>query len=727
MKKSSLRSRRRHVDWALAFALIVVGCTRSSRNSSAPAAPVAARAAEPDEVTELVFEGGLRGGWQDWGWAPRETNGPGPARVHFANWGGWILAKPDLKPDGYGALVIRVRPPRGESEFLEVRVESGTQTTFPRIKVGPQHRADVGDGWVEVKLPMLELNPDNLPFDRIIIRAFRTMDDQVTLLDKIGFTKPDPNATAARLSPSAYSSDNSKAIAMGVACDAKAYKISPLIYGIAGASNDEHDEQQWKMGATIRRWGGNNTTRYNWELNVWNLDFDWFFENIKAPSYAKFLEDNGGHGVMSALTLPMIGWAAKDGTSSAFPVSVYGPQGKTDPYRPDAGDGTNRSGAKLTPGPPTRTSVPTGPDWVKRWVETIRAIDTKAGKRGVHQYLLDNEPMLWSTTHRDVRTEPLGYDELLQRTIDYGTAIREADPDAVIAGPAEWGWTNYFFSAKDTLAGFASKPDRRSHDDVPLVEWYLRKLREHDQKTGVRVLDVLDLHYYPQGENVYAGGGGGTDAQTAALRLRSTRSLWDPSYVDESWIKETVRLLPRMREWVDKNYPGRGISIGEWNFGGESHITGALSAAEALGRFAQFGVTSAYYWTHPPAGSPTLQGFLAFRSFDGKGGRFLDWYLPSKADEGASLFASRDEAGKHLVLVAINMSPDTAMLAKIDVGSCGPVASHQAFAYVRGGRNIAAGQLVQGGAPALEQVLPPWSITVIDVLLAQPMGGSIER
>ena len=66
-----------------------------------------------------------------------------------------------------------------------------------------------------------------------------------------------------------------------------------------------------------------------------------------------------------------------------------------------------------------------------------------------------------------------------------------------------------------------------------------------------------------------------------------------------------------MKEWVAKNYPGRGISIGEWSFGGEDHVTGALSAAEALGRFAQFGVTSAFYWTFPPEGSPTMQAGTA--------------------------------------------------------------------------------------------------------------------
>ena len=53
-------------------------------------------------------------------------------------------------------------------------------------------------------------------------------------------------------------------------------------------------------------------------------------------------------------------------------------------------------------------------------------------------YILDNEPTLWSATHRDVHPEPTGYDELLERTIAYASAVRRADPNAKIAGPAEW-------------------------------------------------------------------------------------------------------------------------------------------------------------------------------------------------------------------------------------------------------------------------------------------------
>jgi hypothetical protein len=707
---------------------VLAACNRPAPNragGTATALPSASdRPHEP--VVEEVFHGGFQNDWRDLGWSPRAVDGPGPGSVHFANEGGWILGKPGLSSAKFGALVFRVKPPKGEAEFLEVRVESQTITTFPRVKLGAQHRYDAGDGWYDVRIPMFELDPEEAPFDRIVIRAFRPIDDEVTLLDSVGFTKADPSAAAsARLSAATYASTGKK-VSLHVECDGKATKISPLIYGIAYYPSTDDSPAQWKMGATARRWGGNSTSRYDWEKSVWNLDADWFFENKPSKSYESFLSDNETHGVASALTIPIIGWVAKDGTSYSFPVSVYGPQGRVDPNEPDVGDGTSQDGKKLTPGPPARTSEAAPPEWAKRWVNAIHARDLKMKRRSVSQYILDNEPMLWTQTHRDVRTEPLGYDELLDRTIQYGTAIREADPDAVIAGPAEWGWSGYLYSGKDSAAGVTLRPDRRAHDDTPLVEWYLRKLHEHEEKTGVRVLDVLDLHFYPQAPNVY--GTGGTDSKTANLRLRSTRALWDPTYVDESWIKEPVRLLPRMKEWIDKNYPGRGISIGEWNFGGEGHITGALATAEALGRFAQFGVTSAFYWTHPADNdSPTLQGFVAYRDFDGKGGHFLDEYLPTTAGEGVSIFASRDEAGQHVVAVAINMSSDTAALADLDLRGCGPLASHQTYTYMRGAHGFIVGTPAGPSLPAFDVVLPPWSITALDVRLAKPISGASAK
>jgi hypothetical protein len=704
-----------------ALLLASVACPGASTRS--PGAPSHDDSSPESDIVESVYLDGVQKGWQESGSATRDVRDGSPAQVQFGETGEWIFTRPGLR-ETFGALVFRVKEPDGEGEFLQVRLGSGAARPLRAVKLIPDHCSSMGGGWTFVRIPMAELDPEGVPFDTIVFEPFRPFGNNWVTFDRIGLTKAGDVPRTANISrpttasgatagapPVAAPPSFGKPARIHVDCRANSAPISPYIYGVAGTGD------AWiNLESSARRWGGNPTSRYNWEGHFWNTAQDWFFENQSAPPYDTFLTESTSHGALSAVTVPMLGWVAKDATSYSFPISAYGAQAASDQWRPDAGNGIGPGGGPIAPGSPTRTSVPAPPDWAKRWVSAIVARDAKAGKRSVYEYILDNEPMLWSSTHRDVHPEPLGYDELLDRSIQYASAIRTADRDAVIAGPAEWGWSGYLYSAKDLAPG-GQHLDRLRHGDVPLVEWYLREMRKAEQKTGSRLLDVLDLHYYPQANNVYGGGGGGTDTQTQLLRLRSTRSLWDPTYVDESWIKESIRLLPRMKEWVDRNYPGRGISIGEWNFGGEKDITGALATAEALGRFAQFGVTSAFYWTAPPAGSPSRMGFLAYRNFDGKGGRFLDWYVPAASSEGASVFASRDQSGKHLVLVMINMDPDTQLNAEIDLSSCGIAESHQVYSYARDAGRFSPSPPVKDDNSPLREALAPWSITVIDLHL----------
>src|SRR5204863_2203380 len=119
----------------------------------------------------------------------------------------------------------------------------------------------------------------------------------------------------------------------------------------------------------------------------------------------------------------------------------------------------------------------------------------------------------------------------------------------------------------------------------------------------------VDLHFYPQdGEALVPAG----DAVLQAVRLRSTRSLWDPTYTDESWIADTVRLIPRMREWVANNYPGTKLAITEYNWGGLEDINGALAQADILGIFGREGLDLATIWDPPSFSQP---GAFAFRMY----------------------------------------------------------------------------------------------------------------
>ncbi|MBK7857903.1 MAG: glycoside hydrolase family 44 protein [Archangiaceae bacterium] len=697
---------------ALLLLLLLLAACASENPAPVIIAPL--RKDAPPRTVVKIYEGALQGEWQDHGWAPRAPPKEGHAQVVMTHFGGWILTFRKLR-GSYGGVVFRFRAPAAWGDFLDVRVDSETADIFPRVPVGPRHRRALEQGWTEVFVPMAELNPTFARFDRVIIRA-RTLipEPGVVELDNIGLTEADPLRLA--LAESLLSTPGLPAV-FSVDCDAPGTPISPLIYGIAYSPRQElATKENWKVEPTARRWGGNSSSRYNWELgNAWNASADYYFENLDFTKRAEsaweaYLDANRAHRVKSAITLPMIGWVAKDTTSVGFPVKELGAQQDVDPYNANAGNGLNARGHPIASGPPTFTSIAATPEFIAQWVRSV--LKAEGQNRSVEMYILDNEPALWHDTHRDVHPNPVTYDELVERTIRYGSAVRAADPQALIAGPAEWGFTGYLYSAADAVAGFNSKPDRLAHGDQPLIEWYLHQLAEHEKKTGVKVLDVLDLHYYPQAKGVGVGAEGLVDDATNALRIRSTRSLWDPRYLDESWIHEPVQLIPRMKGWVARNYPGLKLSIGEYNFGAERHMSGGLALAEALGRFGQLGLYSAFYWTYPPEGSPAFWAFRAYRDFDGKGAAFEQVSLPTEAARDASAFAARSPDGRRITVLLLNFSPTETLEANVSLKGCPLPDTQRLFTFVGNSDGFSE----QKGTLSKAR-LPPYSITVMELAM----------
>jgi hypothetical protein len=695
----------------LSLTLTLTGCHKNVDPSQAARAQKRLQKAPELRIVEPIYSGGFENDWTEA--APALKRAPGPATVTLTDQPGWSISKATLRARAFGAIVFRVQSPTPRPD-IEITLHASDQTTFPRVKVRQIHLTELGEGWTKVVVPFSELDPNLVRFDTITFHGPKAQPAPTLQIDGIGLTPAE--GIAAALDPGS----GGRVTHMEVDCRARPKPISPRLYGMGYYALTDKDDGQWAFGATGRRWGGNTMTRYNWQLgNAWSTGKDWYWENVEIPPYTAFLDADAEHGVESALTVPMIGWVAKDTTSSSFPVSEFGPQQATDEKgRPNAGNGVDKTGRPLPPGPPTRTSVAAPPEFIGRWVQAIRARDAERGKRSVDMYILDNEPALWHQTHRDVHPEPLTYDELLHRTLTYGAAVRAADPEARIAGPAAWGWPELFYSAKDSSVGLFLRPDRRAHGDVPLLPWYLQRLRDEEKKSGVHVLDFVDVHFYPQADGIY-GENGKVDAKSAALRIRSTRALWDRSYSDESYIKEPIYLLPRLHEWIDAQYPGRGIVIGEWNMGAERHMSGGLATAEVLGRFGQNDVAAAYYWTVPPRDSPSFYAFRAFRNFDGKQGRFLDYSMPATASDSSSLFASRDAEGKHLVLVALNFAPDVALAVEMDLVGCSDIAHRSTYVYTNGSKDGFREQpAVEGEGAHLRQGLPGYSITVFDLALA---------
>ncbi|MBX7096498.1 MAG: glycoside hydrolase family 44 protein [Myxococcaceae bacterium] len=677
-------------------------------SKAAPKVP--ALVGPPPDIEEELYTGALKNGWLDFGWSPREL-GKGPATVDLSEFGGWILGK-QTSGTHFGGLRFKVSALYAEG--VEVRLDG--KSKFPRVSLDQLTPISEVRGFREYFIPMAALNPKAVDFEQLVFQGKRKGAFKGVQLDDVGLTARGAAALSGPVAEASFAVD----------CSGPGRPVSLGIYGVAFDPQRPQDDTAKVIGATGRRWGGNLSTRYNWQLgNAWNTASDWYFKNVdytglEGYSYETFLGQQRDFGLKTALTVPMLGFIAKDKSSCGFPQALFAQQQHFENAESGCGNGLSPDGRELKPGTPSLTSIPGPPSLMGEWVQAIRTEDAKGRGRSVHLYFLDNEPNLWSQTHRDVHPEPLTYDELWEKSLALSRAIRKADPDAIIAGPAEWGWTNYFDSAADIRAGgLFGKKDRKAHENLPLIAWYLKKAAEHEKKTGERVIDVLDLHYYPQGKGIGIGSSGNTDPETNALRIRSTRSLWDPSYRDESWIGDQVRLLPRMREWIDQYYPGRGISIGEYNFGADTHPSGGLAQAEALGHFAQEGVGFAYVWYYPPKKSAGAQAFQAFRNYDGQGGRFLDTSLPTRTSGPVALFASRDVKAGKLVLVALNEDPVKGVDAPLDVGSCGKVALVREFQTVFGAKGLE--QLKRAQSDRLN--LPPYSLTVIELTLATPDGA----
>jgi hypothetical protein len=437
------------------------------------------------------------------------------------------------------------------------------------------------------------------------------------------------------------------------------HPVSPLVYGMNFPSTAQ--VSQGKI--PIMRRGGNATTRYNYEIDTYNTGSDYYFENIsqclvppcnpgdpKTNSAANaFLSQGQTAGIPMLFTIPTIGYVARPPPKYNHPFDCGCPktsnpaQDAFDPFDTNCGNCQSGGHPITAPDPTTTTSIAITPQWAHDWVAYL--VGKFGPSNGKVVYELDNEPALWNTTHHDVRPTPLGYDELWQRMRDYAVAILQADPTARVAGFQEWGWPNYFCSAVDTANGAgcsASSPDRAAHAGEELTAWILDQAAAYEQQHGQRILHFLDLHYYPQG---------GTPPATV-------RSLWDPTYVDPSWINSTIELIPRMRSWVSQHYPGTKIGISEYDWGNHNAALGAITYAEVLGTFGREQLDYATAWNPPLETETAFAAFALFTNYDGAGAHFQSTNARATvAGSGVQAYAAAGPSQMTVALVNENASP----------------------------------------------------------------------
>jgi len=471
--------------------------------------------------------------------------------------------------------------------------------------------------------------------------------------------------------------------------------ISPYIYGINEPITPDFS------GATLTRLGGNRWSAYNWTNNASNAGNDYHFQNdgylrgddVPGGAMIPGIQNAKGHHAAIILTVPMAGYVSADKTPGGD-VRNSGPDYLTSRFRPIAAE---------KHGPFTLTPDPNSPvvfeDEFVNWAKTQS--DSPIW------FMLDNEPDIWAETHAEIHPDPPTYAEMARKTIEFSTAIKNVDPNTLIFGPANYGWNGY--------VTFQNAPDRNGRD---FQEFYLSQMAAAEHEVGHRLLDVLDVHWYPE---VRAGGVRITDPSTlpsvATARIQAPRSLWDPDYLESSWIannlREPIRLIPRLMDKIARNYPGTKLSISEYNYGGGNDISGALAEADVLGIFGREGVFAACEWPLHRREPFIAAAFRMFRDFDGQGATFGDTSVHAQTDDVAdtSVYGATDSQTHQMTAVAINKTDhDIAADFQIDHESAASVELFQLTSS--NAAPVGIGKVdVNNGELAI--TLPPLSVTTI--------------
>jgi uncharacterized protein (TIGR03437 family) len=560
--------------------------------------------------------------------------------------------------------------------------------------------------------------------------------------------------------------------ALAVDAAAARHPISPDVYGINWywggedpTSNSSYDPQQAAQAAAIRtpvrRWGGNNTSTYNWRFDVWNIDADWFFEVLPftgssfadgtpfdvnrlpdGSTFNLFVERTRATGGKVMGTIPVLGWLPKARREMcSYDVAKYGNQCKQDPYaqfhpytcgdgivyqaacgNPSVADGRdqNLSNPVYIQNDPNDAYAQYDENYQADWIAYVVSRYGRGDQGGVKIWTLDNEPIWWDSTHRDIHPNPYTYDELWDLDLKYALAIKRADATALVSGPVADNWASIWFSKADIVSGWRSgnywsnPVDRNAHGGTPLMAWYLQQFRNYEQQHGVRLLDYYETHAYL------------APGSTEATRLISTREWWDPNYVVQGdyWIRDpenngaliAPQLIPRLKSIINANYPGTKLAITEYTFGALDTMNGALAQADILGIFGREEVDLATLWGTVRATDPGAFAFRIYRNYDGIGGTFGETSVQATTGNPDQLSIFAAQRSDHALTILVLNKTTGDLSGTVNIANFTPQGPVEVWRYSQASPNAIvqlADMAVSGNA--IEGAFPAYSMTLFVV------------
>jgi Glycoside hydrolase family 44/Secretion system C-terminal sorting domain len=342
--------------------------------------------------------------------------------------------------------------------------------------------------------------------------------------------------------------------------------ISPYIYGrnnslpkesyakpLTAAQLVQLKESGVRM---LREGGGNNATKYNWRKRL-SSHPDWY-NNVYVNDWdvsVKTLRDEMPANVQGLWSFQLIGKAAKTDAQN-FGDWAYN--------RSQWWEGTaqNLAGGGQLQTTGIKAKVDGNPDaYLENWPadSTVGILDywmkdLNIQKNRIEYWNMDNEPEIWNGTHDDIVAPTLQAEAFMQTYFAVAKKARAKFPTIKLVGPVtanEWQWYNWM----NTITSADDKT-------YTWLEFFMKRCAEEQKASGIRLLDVLDIHFYPN-ENtteqvvqmhrvffdrtyVYAGANG----------VRKINGGWDVSQNKEY-------IFARLNDWMNQYFgQNHGIKLG---------------------------------------------------------------------------------------------------------------------------------------------------------------------
>ncbi|HYD35128.1 MAG TPA: glycoside hydrolase family 44 protein [Vitreimonas sp.] len=402
-------------------------------------------------------------------------------------------------------------------------------------------------------------------------------------------------------------------------------EISQYIYG----TNDARYAR-----TELVRSGGNRWTAYNWENNASNAGTDW------QNSSDNYLCESGGYSCGGnsgtpgeAVRVRINDAQSKEAASLVtVPIVDYVSADKNGSVNSTATD-TNTRWAINDPQPSGDGSSGVMGDRRVYQSEFVNFVESIFPTADI-MYSLDNEPGLWPSTHPYVHPNKPTYAEMVDRSSEFAAVIKARDPNAKVFGSVAYGYNEF-----QTLQDAPDRTTTRAPGQVgdTYLDYFLAGMRQRSTAAGKRLLDVLDLHWYPEARD-NATGCRITDCNSDSeskiqARVQAPRSLWDHSYQENSWIANDylhapIKLIPDVRTRIGNNYPDTKLAFTEYNYGGGNHISGGIAQADVLGIFGREGIFAANLWELNDQNQFFYGAFDMYLNYDGNGSKIGNSSLP---------------------------------------------------------------------------------------------------